>query len=240
MPPLAPTMNTVQVSTRAVLLRAAVGQRAPVRAGAVAPAGAPRAVPSFGAVGSVAALHAAPSRVQRRRCATTVQAAGGSNLTLPIDLRGASRPAESGSPEFSRRAQGRIRAPGRPATWHRGRGKACWAGGRRGACVDGTRANASPPCAYSRRALYPSARLRLASLALTRLHLRADAAQASAPSSPALRMTRCAAHCPSCVSAAPLADNSRALLPSRALAGPSRSSWRRLVARSCWARGCLR
>ena len=80
---------SLQTTRVCVALRAT---SAPVRAAAAAaPRPASKPLSFSAAVGSVPALRAvaAAPRALRRACATKAAAASGSNLTLPIDLRGA-------------------------------------------------------------------------------------------------------------------------------------------------------
>lgn len=89
-PPAAP-MQTAH-STRVVLLRAAAaGQRPAARVAAAAPLRASAGLSSAASFAPVpVALKARGAETRRRRC-TKVHVSAASNLTLPIDLRGACR-----------------------------------------------------------------------------------------------------------------------------------------------------
>ena len=84
------TMQTTRVCAALRVSAAAAPARA---AAAVAPRAASKPLSFSAVVGSVAPLRAvaAAPRALRRACATKAAAASGSNLTLPIDLRGACR-----------------------------------------------------------------------------------------------------------------------------------------------------
>ena len=113
-PPVA-AMQTVQ-STRVLLRAAASGQRPGARAAA------PVAPLRYGGLASVAFFAPAPVALRargqesRRRKSVKVQAAAASNLTLPIDLRGACRGSSMTShPPAPRRRRRGNQTPGTAA-----------------------------------------------------------------------------------------------------------------------------